>query len=87
MYLSTFHKNFILLLQLIILSIMPLKLTPAVITAIFLAVDTPIPLLLFHRQLRIHCIATVLAGPTRVVKNHTKKRRIAYDPTNKWTIN
>jgi len=86
MYLSTFHKNFILLLQLIILSIMPLRLTPAVITAIFLAVDTPIPLLLFHRQLRMHRLATLLAGPTRVVKNHTRKRRIAYDPTNKWTI-
>ena len=86
MYLSTFHKNFILLLQLIILSIMPLKLTPAVITAIFLAVDTPIPLLLFHRQLRMHRIATLLAGRIQVVKNHTTKRQIAYNPTNKWTI-
>jgi hypothetical protein len=37
----TFHENFIMVLQLIILKIMPLKLTPAVIAAkFFLAVDT-----------------------------------------------
>ena len=65
---------------------MPLKLTPAVIAAIFLAVDTPIPMLLLHRQRRIHRIITLLAGPTRVIKDYAAKRRITYDPTNKWTI-
>jgi len=61
---------------------MPLKLTPAVMAAIFLAVDSPIPLLLFHHQLHMHRIVTLLVGPTQVVKNHTPKRRITYDPTN-----
>jgi len=65
---------------------MPLTLTPAVMAAIFLAVDSPIPLLLFHHQLRMHRIVTLLVGPIRVVKNHTPKHRITYDPTNKRTI-
>jgi len=65
---------------------MPLNLTPAVIAAIFLAVETPTPMLLLHCQRRMHRIITLLTGPTRVVKNYTIKRGITYDPTNKWII-
>ena len=65
---------------------MSLQLSPAVLAAILEAVDSPVPMVLLHRQRRVQRIGTLLYGPTRVIKDWTPKRRIAYDPTKKMTI-
>jgi len=49
------------------------------LAAIIEAIDTPIPMMLFHRHQRVKHIAT-LHRPTRVVKDYAPKRLIAYDP-------
>jgi len=56
------------------------------LAAIIEAIDTPIPMMLFHRHQRVKHIATLLHRPTRVVKDYAPKRLIAYDPTNEMTI-
>lgn len=65
---------------------MPLHLPPAMLAAIIEAIDMPIPMMLFHRHQRVKHITTPLHGPTRVVKDYARKRRIAYGSTNKMTI-
>jgi hypothetical protein len=59
-----------------------MDLDPATLTTIILAAfeaaESPLPQLLMHRQRRMHYLATLLCGPTRVVKDYTPKRCIAY---------
>jgi len=45
-----------------------------------------IPMMLFHRHQGVKHIATLLHGPTRVVKDYAPKRLIANHPTDKMTI-
>jgi len=46
-----------------------------------------LPMMLFHRHQRVQCITTLLHGPSQLAKNYAPKRHIAYDPTNKMSIN
>jgi hypothetical protein len=50
------------------------------------AAESPLSQLLLHRQRRVHHLATLLCGPTAVVKPYTPKRRLAYDPDQKFSI-
>jgi hypothetical protein len=67
-----------------------MDLDPATLTTIILAAfeaaESPLPQLLMHRQRRMHYLATLLCGPTRVVTDYTSKRPIAYDPEKNFSI-
>jgi hypothetical protein len=57
-----------------------------IVLAAYKAAESPLSQLLLQRQRRMHRLATLLCGPTAVVKDYTPKRRLAYDPDQKFSI-
>jgi hypothetical protein len=57
-----------------------------IVLAAYKAAESPLSQLLLQRQRRMHHLTTLLCGPTAVVKDYTPKRRLAYDPDQKFSI-